>query len=153
MTIRRATISDVATLVDLNRSTQAMHAAAEPDMFRADPPDDVVAAAFRSSIETSSSLWLIAEEGRACGYLSADFREIPESWCHIRHQVCYIAAIAVDPAFRRKGIARALLSRLKAEAAARGVQRIELSVFAFNVEAKKAFEGLGFRTLIERKVL
>ena len=58
MTIRRAAISDVATLVSLNRSTQAMHAAAAPDMFRADPPDEVVAAAFRSAIEASLSYGL-----------------------------------------------------------------------------------------------
>jgi ribosomal protein S18 acetylase RimI-like enzyme len=119
MTIRRATISDVATLVELNRSTQAMHATALPDIFRPDPPEEVVASAFRSAIEAPSSLWLIAEEGKACGYLSADFREVPESWCHVRYQVCYIAAIAVDPEFRRKGIARALLSRLKSDAEGR----------------------------------
>lgn len=153
MNIRRATISDVLALVEMNRGTQAMHAIALPEMFRADPPDELVAAAFKSAIEAPSSLWLMAEDERPCGYLSAEFRDIPESWCHVPHRICYIAAITVAPAARRKGIARALIAQLKREAEARGVSRIELTVFSFNVEAKRAFENFGFRPLMERRVL
>jgi ribosomal protein S18 acetylase RimI-like enzyme len=153
MNIRRATIADVPYLVELNRVTQAMHAAAVPEIFRAEPPDEIVAAAFTASIEAPSALWLIGEEEHPCGYLSADFRELPETWCHVRHQICYIAAIAVNPELRRKGIARALVVELTREAEARGVHRIELSVWSFNAEAKHAFGRLGFRPLMERRVL
>jgi len=153
MNIRRATISDVPALVELNRGTQAMHAAAVPEIFRAAPPDEVVAAAFVSSIQMPSALWLVAEDRDICGYLSADFRELPETWCRVHHRICYIASIAVAPESRRKGTARALVSELKREAEDRGVRRIELSVWSFNEEAKRAFDHLGFRPLMERRIL
>lgn len=153
MKIRRATLSDVAALVELNRGTQAMHAAAVPTIFRAEPPDEMVAAAFTSSMTLPSSLWLVAEAGKPCGFLNADFREVPETWCHVPHRMCYLGGITVAREFRNRGIARALLTELKREAESRGVSRIELSVWSFNAEAKRAFENLGFHSLMERMVL
>ena len=73
MKIRRATVSDIPALIALNRIVHAIHFAAYPDIFRPDPPDKVVAEAFRSSIETPSSCWLLAEEEQILAFLHADF--------------------------------------------------------------------------------
>jgi ribosomal protein S18 acetylase RimI-like enzyme len=59
----------------------------------------------------------------------------------------------VAPQFRRKGIARALLDELKREAKARSVNSVELDVWAFNEQAKRAFATLGFRGIRERMTL
>lgn len=67
--------------------------------------------------------------------------------------MCYLAGIAVAPSFRQRGIARALLAALQQEAQARGVNRIELDVWAFNEQARQAFIKLGFERLSEKMTL
>ena len=153
MKIRPATVSDIPALVSLNRIVHRMHAAAFPGTFRQDPPDQVVAEAFKAAIEAPSSYWLLAEEEHASAYLSADFRQRDESWYMVAHRVCYIGAIVVAPECRRMGIARALLAELKREANVRGVARIELDVWTFNHAARQAFACLGFRPVMERMTL
>lgn len=150
MKIRQATLSDIPALVALNRIVHAMHVAAFPRTFRKDPPDQVVADAFRSAIQAPSSYWLLAEDVEAAAFLTADFRDRAETWYLIPHRVCYIGGIIVVPHRRRQGIARALLAELKREANCRSVARIELDVWAFNEEARQAFAHLGFRSIMER---
>jgi ribosomal protein S18 acetylase RimI-like enzyme len=154
MNLRRASAADIPALVSLNREVQAMHANAFPERFKPDVPDEMVARAFLASIQAPSSLWLIAEEEeQISGFLSAEFREREESWCAASHLLCYLAGIVVAPGFRRRGIARALLENLKREAQARGVDRIELDVWACNEGARQAFTNLGFQRLMERMAL
>ena len=140
-------------MVSLNQIVHSMHVAAFPGRFRQDPPDDVVAHAFKEGIEASTSYWLLAEEEQVCGFLSADFRQRDESWHSIAHHVCYLGGIVVSPHSRRLGIARALLAELKREASVRSVDRIELDVWRFNNEARMAFASLGFHSIMERMTL
>jgi ribosomal protein S18 acetylase RimI-like enzyme len=52
--------------------------------------------------------------------------------------------IAVAPAFRRRGIARALLAAVDAEARARGCCKVTLEVLSGNAGAKAAYIAAGF---------
>jgi ribosomal protein S18 acetylase RimI-like enzyme len=151
MKIRPATVSDVHALVALNRIVQDMHVNAFPDRFRRDAPQQVVADAFSEKIQSPTSYWLVAEEEEPIAFLSADFLEREESWHSVARRVCYLAGIVVAPAFRRRGIARALFEALQQEADARGMT-VELDVWAFNDEAKEAFSRLGFHRVMERMV-
>lgn len=153
MKIRQAALSDIPALVALNRIVHAIHATAAPTTFRPNPPDQVVADAFKAAIDAPSSYWLLAEEEESAAFLSADFRERAETWYMLPHRVCYIGGIVVAPHFRRRGIARSLLAELKREANSRGVARIELDVWTFNDEARQAFANLGFHPAMERMTL
>jgi ribosomal protein S18 acetylase RimI-like enzyme len=153
MKIRRATVEDVPAMVELNQVVHGMHAAAAPEILRKDPRDEVVAEAFKEAIRSSSSYWLVAEEEQVVAFLSAEFRQRAETWYMMAHSMCYLGGIIVAPEFRRKGVARALVSELRREACARGVTRIELDVWKFNEEARRAFAGLGFHPVMERMVL
>jgi diamine N-acetyltransferase len=153
MKIRPATISDVPAMVALNRVTQEMHARAFPERFRRDVPVEVVADAFVAMIQSPTSYWLVAEDEQPVAFLSANFYQREESWHSLPRRVCYLADIVVSPDFRRRGIARALLTALKREADAQGVVSIELDVWAFNDEAKEVFAKLGFNRVMERMEL
>jgi diamine N-acetyltransferase len=153
MKIRRATIADIPVLVALNRIVHSMHVEAFPGTFRRDPPEEAVSIAFKEAIESSTSYWLLAEEERAVAFLSADFRHRAETWYMIAHRVCYISGVVVEPDCRRRGIARALLAELRHEVRSRGVTRIELDVWSFNAEARRAFASLGFCPVMERVAL
>jgi ribosomal protein S18 acetylase RimI-like enzyme len=153
MIIRPATLSDLPVLVSLNRMVHGMHAAAFPETFRQNPPDQTVTDAFKAAIEQPSSHWLLAEEDHAVAFLSAEFRQRDETWCLNTQRVCYIGGLVVAPHYRRRGIARALLAELKREASLRGGARIELDVWTFNHEARQAFVRLGFHSVLERMAL
>jgi ribosomal protein S18 acetylase RimI-like enzyme len=153
MKIRKAVDSDIRVLVGLNRSVQDQHAAAFPERFQRDAPAELVERAFRASIQSPNSCWLVAEVDQPIAFLSAEFRDREANWCAVAQRVCYLAGIVVAPEFRRQGIARALVAELQREAAARGAAGIELDVWAFNDQAKRAFASLGFCTVMERMTL
>lgn len=150
ITIRKVVFGDLPALVGLNQAVQAMHAAAFPNRFRKDVPDDVIARAFATQLEAPTSHWLLAEEKEPVAFLSAEFRDRPENWCGVAHRVCYLAGIVVAPKLRRKGVARALVEQLKHDARERGVGEIELDVWSFNEAAARTFSSLGFKPLMQR---
>lgn len=159
MRIRRATAADAPALVALNQSVQELHARALPDRFRSNVPAETMERAFAEMILAPSAFWLVAdaaddgENGQPIAFLSAEFRERVETWCAVAQRVCYLSGIAVAPQFRRRGIARALLTELQREATARGASCIDLDVWAFNAAARQAFERLGFCGVMERMTL
>jgi ribosomal protein S18 acetylase RimI-like enzyme len=153
MTIRPATVLDVDALVFLNEAVQALHAAAIPSLFRTGPPAAEVGGAFRTAIEDPAAVWLLAEDGRPCGFLHAQFQERQENWCRPAIRMCYIHQIGVHSQWRRKGVARQLVAATVAEAEKRGIARIELDVWSFNQNAREAFRRLGFQVFNERMEL
>ena len=150
MEIRKATVFDIPALVALNQPVQTMHATAYPETFRPNVPQESVERAFDAMIQHPASYWLIAEADRPIGFLSSEFRDREASWCLAAQRICYLAGIAVDPDFRRRGVARGLIAELQREVAARGANRIELDVWTVNEDARQAFTRLGFRSVFER---
>lgn len=74
------------------------------------------------------------EDGRAVGYAGM----------HVVCGECYIANVAVDPKFRRRGCATALLGALEDEARRREGEFLSLEVRPSNTEAVRLYAGLGF---------
>ena len=56
-----------------------------------------------------------------------------------------IQRIAVDPAFRRQGIARKLMESMAAVARMKGAREVALEVRESNVSARKLYESYGLR--------
>jgi len=56
-----------------------------------------------------------------------------------------IQDLYVDPAFRRRGIGRALVAELLEEARALRVERVDLEVFSSNEAARRFWQHMGFR--------
>jgi tRNA threonylcarbamoyl adenosine modification protein YeaZ/ribosomal-protein-alanine acetyltransferase len=63
----------------------------------------------------------------------------------------HIQNIAVDPAFRRKGLAKALLNHVLADARAMGAASATLEVRASNAAARALYDKFGFTTEAVRK--
>lgn len=144
-TVREATRDDLDALTRLNAEVQALHAAERPDFFKV-PRPDAIAAWWRDELrDPDVSVWIAEHTGEAVGYLLMITRERAGNvFCHDRRW-CEIDQIAVDAAYRRRGIGKALLAHAAADATRRGVEHVELSVWAFNPAAQGAFERAGFR--------
>lgn len=95
-----------------------------------------------SELENPLSLWLVAEEnGQVLGYVGSQ-TVLDES---------DMMNVAVDPRFRRQGIARALIETLIAELAKMGSRCLRLEVRVSNENARALYERMGFRQLGLRK--
>jgi ribosomal-protein-alanine N-acetyltransferase len=105
------------------------------------------AARFREELARSWARCWVArladerEAGRPAGYLLL--------W-HVVDEI-HVLDIAVHPAHRRQGIARALMDRLFAYARERGVRLVLLEVRRSNVAAIGLYQSLGFSIENERK--
>ena len=95
-------------------------------------------------------MWIAEAEGTPAGFAVSSLRERPENALCRAQRYCELEEVCVAPAARRKGVARALVERVIAEARARGIDDIQLVCWAFNAEAQAAFAALGFEPLSVR---
>ncbi|MFN2141514.1 MAG: GNAT family N-acetyltransferase [Candidatus Promineifilaceae bacterium] len=79
------------------------------------------------------------EDGRIVGNVTLLPTSLPRRWI--------IANVAVFPAYRRHGIARALMEAAQREAQKRGAYEIRLQVDSDNNSAKDLYSSLGYSTL------
>lgn len=150
MNVREAKIEDIPRLIALNEIVHRIHVEAMPEKFRGDASDEEMINVFRDRIEQENSYFAVAENEAVFGFLDAEFRQIEESWCLKPRQVCYLRGIVVESESRQQGVGRRLFESLKNEAELRGITEIELDVFAFNNDAKAAFESFGFEPVAHR---
>ncbi|MBR2716364.1 MAG: ribosomal protein S18-alanine N-acetyltransferase [Oscillospiraceae bacterium] len=105
-------------------------------------PDPWPESVFRSALADGLSLWLAAEaEGKLAGY--AGMQSVLDEG--------YVDNVAVDPAYRRRGAASALLRAFAEEAKKRGLRFLSLEVRAGNAGAVSLYEAHGFGIVGRRK--
>ena len=75
--------------------------------------------------------------GRIVGFAVMEF--------HFDEQRAHLVLLAVEPAYRRRGLGRALFRWLEKIACLGGIARIQLELRADNGGARAFYEGLGFR--------
>lgn len=142
--IRSALVGDEIVLARLNRFAQDLHVNRRPDLFRAGTVQEV-AAWFRSRLEDPTTRAWIAEDAAApVGYLIAVLHDRPAGPFTVARRFCEIDQMAVDPAHRSQGIARALMVEALTRARADGVDEFEATSWSFNDSAHTMFRRLGF---------
>ena len=142
--IRVAAPGDEAVLAGIAAVVQQLHFAERPDVFK---PVNVEALRywFRAALQMKERHILLAEVlGTAVGYAAVvdgerheDAFALPRTWREVDQ-------LAVVPAHRKQGVARALVEHIAAAALAGGVPALELNTWAFNQAARDTFQRLGF---------
>jgi GNAT superfamily N-acetyltransferase len=151
MVLRPATEADLPALVYLYSSVQELHARNVPAYFKMPSSDPGCSELFRKSLGEVTACLVVAEEGQliiGCFFAQEVKRE--ESWIKPALCVFMLEHIAVNPAFRRKGVGDALIGRFFDEARVRGICRVELVCWNFNAEANQFFRRHGFTDLYAR---
>jgi [ribosomal protein S18]-alanine N-acetyltransferase len=85
--------------------------------------------------------WVVRDIGRIIGYLC--LWEVADE--------LHITNVAVDPGWRRRGIARTMLGGVLEDARRRRLQLVVLEVRPSNREALPLYESLGFRVVGRRR--
>ena len=148
--IRRAGPDDIAALIELKREVHALHAAARPDQFKPTESAQIEARLRELLAAPDAKIWLALLAGEIVGYAVSIFMRRPEHWLVPARHYCEIDQIGVSAAHRRRGVGSALLQTAVDDARASGIQEIELSSWAFNHDAHRAFERSGFTPKVTR---
>jgi len=93
-----------------------------------------------------NGFWIAEEDDRVVGVAYGYFRDVPpevlERWK--ASKAGYVALMAVDESYRRRGIGGALLKRLLEEFRKAGADVVTVHCPAEATEAKKLYDKLGF---------
>ena len=145
--IRPATADDVLILVQLNDTVQGLHIEFDPVRYKPleqDRADRITW--FMEHINSPLSQIFIAEvAGKAVGYVLCVQVIKPESPFTTASHILEIDQLSVEPDWRRRGIASALMQQAEQFAVERGITRLTLTVAAFNTEAVAFYEAVGYQ--------
>ena len=128
--IRPLTTGDAAATASLVREAFAAQSRAT------DPPSGALG-------ETTASVFAKLAEGGGAGAEAAGALVGVVLWAE-NDGALYIGRVSVLPAWRGRGIARALLTAAEAEARRRGLARVTLRVRLALEENQRLFAGFGF---------
>ncbi len=144
MEIRSATQSDAGKISLLLQTVQNLHATLYPAIFRTVDQNSLTEQVIQIISNPDLHVRLAMVDGEIAGY--AVFRtDGCESSSMIHpHNYLFLEQIAVSPAFRRKGIATALLDDFRDYATKSGITELRLDVWGANADARKCFEKAGF---------
>lgn len=146
--VRQGGEGDEHMLANLNSFVQELHVANAPERFK--PVETFAVAEWYGKMlkNPDCRVWIAEADELPAGYVLSVCYDRPENPFCFRRVYCEIDQISVSPEFRRKGVARALIERVLAEARAVGIRDIELNSWSFNTEAHDTFRALGFHPQI-----
>ena len=149
-TIRPAVPTDRELLGRFGGALMRQHHAEDPQRFiQVEHPEEGYGRFLVSRIADADSLVLVAEQdGAVIGYVYADVEST--SWMDLRGPCGLVHDIYVDPAARRAGAGRALLTAAVAWIRSKGETQVVLFTKTGNAHAQQLFRSIGFRpTMIE----
>jgi ribosomal protein S18 acetylase RimI-like enzyme len=149
--IRRAGEADASTLSLLNTDVQSLHASALPDRFKPPGPGTFPEADARALLANPDNLIFIAEvDAEPAGYAYAQILRLAEAPMRHGWDEVHLHHLSVRPAFRRMGVASALLDAVRTAAGKIGIDLLTLQVWTFNEDAQAFFRRQGFTPYMAR---
>lgn len=148
-TIRRAHPGDIPAILVAWRTLMAAHQAIDPTLYRTAPHAEATYRAFlRRHLDKSGSVVLVALiDGRTlAGYLTGGTGQRAPMFA-VR-EVGMIFDLAVEPAWRRRGVGRALVDQAVEHFRRKGIGYVQVNFDPGNDSASGFWPAQGFRTLL-----
>ncbi len=130
---------DAITLRDYRPGDDAAMYALDLECFA--PPFRFTRRAMRRFAEQPGAIAILSETNTQPPQLAAFVI------AHMEGRTAYIVTLDVAPAFRRRGLARTLMTQTESHALAAGASEIALHVFTGNSDAITFYESLGYSRL------
>jgi ribosomal protein S18 acetylase RimI-like enzyme len=144
MSVNIETSDDAEEIVELLRQVHDEHRQRRPQWFK--PFDRTAALEGQRFLlsRTGAQMFVARAESVCVGYALVCERVREENPFRYASRSLVVDQMAVSKPHRRQGIGTLLMDRIRAEAAGRGVQRVELSVYSDNDEARRFYKAQGF---------
>lgn len=139
--IRNARIEDYESVVQIINQVQQMHIAWRPDIYRAN--DLMIPRDAFEKLVAGDTLFVAVVDGAVVGVLEIVYRHV-ESPAHVTRNILYIETMAVDEAYRGKGIGHMFFAKAKEIKERLHFDAIELQVNAKNKAAYEMYTNYGF---------
>lgn len=148
--VRLADLDELWRITPMKEQIHAQHVAGRPDLFA--PLENL--SAFEAYVrEDSLRLFLAERDGEPLGYALTRVVDRPANPYMRRRLFLRVEEICVDERFRRQGVGHALMEAVREDAKALGCPRVVLDVWAFNEEAMRFYQSMGFcayQTFLEK---
>jgi ribosomal protein S18 acetylase RimI-like enzyme len=142
--LREARAEDLPVICALGQEINLLHHDAWPQVYA--PPSDPSRDAphWQQSIGKLDATTFVAEQsGRVVAFITISL--VTESNPLLQPmQVARVGSVCVSAQLRRQGIGRSLMAQAERWAHERGAGDIRLNVWAFNAEALRFYDELGF---------
>ncbi|MBQ9765621.1 MAG: GNAT family N-acetyltransferase [Lachnospiraceae bacterium] len=143
--VRFAEEEDVARVNELREQVNSLHVQGRPDVFKGGFCQQLQDYAKVLISGENSDIVVVERDGVICGMACVDYVRRPETLYSQARNYYHVQEIAVDEAYRRQGVATEMLGFMNEDAKKRGLNKIELDVWAFNESAIEFYEAMGFR--------
>ena len=146
--VRPATVSDVASLLQMYRELDETHRLQHPQLF---PPTIERDAARVESMLADPKFGVFVATlpavDAAIGFARVIDVQTPDGRVLLPRRFGLVDELVVMPEHRRAGVARGLLVEVEAWARQRGIDALEVTVWAFNDAARELYAKEGFSIL------
>jgi len=145
--ILKASQKDISDIVLLNSFVQKIHAEKHPDIFKPVENDGDLKQFFEYILSNDKNYILLAYiDSDPVGYIWISFELRPDNPFTFERKQVYIHHIVVHEEFRGQHIGNALFSEINNIARQKDIYNFALDTWAFNENAQRFFEKLGFIT-------
>ncbi len=147
MLVRKATLEDVERVAQLNHDLGLHHGPYHQLYSLKENALELVLPYIKEKIEKSAlgdSLILVAQDKEIVGFLMCAITDLRDPQWKIG-KMGHIGAVYVVPAYRRRGIAAALMKEALKWMKESKVEYVELNVDVQNVAANAAWTAMGFK--------
>jgi len=135
---------DYKILAELNEGVQTLHHELYPHEFKKYDPDSIGKAFEKMIAQANAHAYIAYNDETPVGYILCFVLTRNENEFQYPKDYLLIDQIAVDPAFRRKGVASLLLTKAKELASDLSISEIHLEHWNKNKEAELFFKVKGF---------
>ena len=146
MTIRLAREEELLRINELRKQVNDLHVAGKPDVFKPGFPEELQDFIHVIWNDPERDIVVAEVDDTVCGFAVLHHINRPENPFMKERDFLDIDEFCVDEAFRRQGIATALIRFIKDYAKEKGFHRIELNMWEFNQDALAFYEAAGFST-------
>ena len=146
LSVRYAKREELERVNELRRMVNELHAENRPDIFLPGFCEGLQQHIYQVFDTSDSDVVVACKDGIICGFAIVEYIDRPQSPYMYARRFYHIQEFGVDAAFRRCGVATALIDFCRSEAKRMQFERMELDVWAFNADAIKFYEAMGFQT-------
>ena len=144
--VRTAGENELERVNELRMQLNALHVAGKPEMFKAGFCTELRDYIHTIREDPEKQIIVAEKDGCICGFAVLHHVCRPETPFMKVRDYLDVDEFCVDEAFRRQGIASAMIGFIRDFAKEKGFHRIELNMWEFNQDALAFYEAAGFRT-------
>ena len=146
MTVRLAREEELSRINELRKQVNDLHVAGKPDVFKPGFPEELQNFIRVIWKDPEQNIVVAEKDGTICGFAVLHHINRPENAFMKERDFLDIDEFCVDEAYRRQGVASAMIGFIKNYAKEKGFHRIELNMWEFNQDALAFYEAAGFST-------